>query len=156
VVEPIKAFKARIMAWKNRKEGMDLNITTVKRKQLPDFVLHPQDDDLLVEKEGSVEAQLQTAQTTELDEDANATELAPVKKEGDADEKEGDAAGSGAGAEGGDTQPAHGTPARGEGAGLKRGGEDGSDYYHAHEQKMAAIIQWGAFEFYLRIFSNRF
>ncbi len=151
VVEPIKAFKARIMAWKNRKEGMDLKITTVKRKQLPDFVLHPQDDDVLVEKEGSIDAQLQTAQTTELDEDANATELAPVKKEGDADEKEGDAAGIGAGAEGGDTQPAHGTPARGEGAGVKRGGEEGSDREAKRGKVKDATVESASVDVHVKI-----
>ena len=152
VGEPIKAFKARIMAWKNRKEGMDLKITTVnKRKQLPDFVLHPQDDDLLVEKEGSIEAQLQTAQTTELDEDANATELAPVKKEGDADEKEGDAAGIGAGAEGGDTQPAHGTPKGGEGAGVKRGGEKGSDREAKRVKVKDGTVEGGSVAVHVKI-----
>jgi poly(A) polymerase len=151
VVEPIKAFKARIMAWKNRKEGMDLKITTVKRKQLPDFVLHPQDDDVLVEKEGSIDAQLQTAQTTELDEDANATELAPVKKEGDADEKEGDAAGSGAGAEGSDAQPVHGTPARGEGAGVKRGGEEGSDREAKRGKVKDATVEGASVDVHVKI-----
>ena len=42
---PVSHFRKRLMDWENRKDGMELRITAPKRKDLPEFVLSPKDND---------------------------------------------------------------------------------------------------------------